>query len=39
VGLVVSMREVQSGNVKSSIEHLYKHFSVPAGWSKQRRDE
>lgn len=38
VGLVVSMREVQSGNVKSSIEHLYKHFSVPAGWSESAND-
>lgn len=35
MSLVVSVREVQSSNVHTSIEHLDEHLNIPAGWSKQ----
>ena len=36
--LVVSMREIETGNIHSCIEHFDKHFNFPAGGSKSAND-
>lgn len=38
VGLVVTMREVETGNIHASVEHLDKHVDVPAGRSECAND-
>lgn len=35
---VVSVREVKSGNVHASVEHLDEHVGVPAGGSEGAND-
>ena len=36
--LVVSMREIETGNIHSCIEHFDKHFNFPTGGSKSTDD-
>ena len=32
--LVVTVREVETGNVHASVQHFDEHFHLPAGWTK-----
>ena len=38
VGLVVTMGEVEAGNVHASVNHLDEHVNVPAGWAQGADD-
>ena len=39
VGLVITMREVQSCNVHASVNHLDEHINIPTRWSKTKKNK